>query len=103
MVCGGRKNTILDQNFWEEERNGDRSFHRNISKVHRRNVPRWISDAKNQDLALSRTIFRQPLIYNMLLLCAGFQIFQSYLLQSSNASQSYAMILIVKINNNDVL
>ena len=58
--------------------------------------PIWISDA------LSRTILRQPLIY-MLLLCTGFQIFQSYLLQSSNASQSYAMILIVKINNNDVL
>jgi len=64
--------------------------------------PIWISDAKNHDLALSRTILRQPLI-NMLLLCTGFQIFQSYLLQSSNASQSYAMILIVKINNNDVL
>ena len=34
-----RKNTILDQNFWEEERNEDRSFHRIISKVHRRNDP----------------------------------------------------------------
>ena len=33
------KNTILDQNFWEEERNEDRSFHRIISKVHRRNIP----------------------------------------------------------------